>query len=94
MTWKILRPLDGDSLPDATVSLHWAYEELHGARFIADVLFQRESDSVACFSYYSLARTKIHNANLLGAIQHLASDKGMIEFHHTLLCIFRSLGGG
>jgi hypothetical protein len=37
MTWKILRPLDGDSLPDATVSLHWAYEELHGARFIADV---------------------------------------------------------
>ncbi len=37
MTWKILRPLDGDALPDATVPLHWAYEELHGAQFIADV---------------------------------------------------------
>lgn len=37
MTWKIIRPLDGDALPDATVPLHWAYEELNGAQFIADV---------------------------------------------------------
>lgn len=37
MTWRIIRPLDGDCLPDATVPLWWGYEELNGAQFIADV---------------------------------------------------------
>lgn len=30
-------PYDGGDLPDATVSLYWSKEELHGAKFIADV---------------------------------------------------------
>lgn len=37
MTWKILHPFDGLCLPDATAGMHWDYEELHGAKFIADV---------------------------------------------------------
>jgi hypothetical protein len=37
MTWKIYRPWDGDCLPDHTTPLLWGYEELHGAKFIADV---------------------------------------------------------
>jgi hypothetical protein len=37
MTWKIIRPLDGDMLPDLTTPLYWKYKELNGAQFIADV---------------------------------------------------------
>lgn len=37
MTWRILRPWDGDCLPDHTTPLYWDYQELHEAKFIADV---------------------------------------------------------
>ena len=37
------------------------------ARFILDRLYREVNDAEACFSYFPLARTSIHNANLLGA---------------------------
>jgi hypothetical protein len=37
------------------------------ARFLQDHLYQELNDSHACFSYYRLNRTFVHNANLLGA---------------------------
>ena len=54
-----------------------AYEELgnpeclkaalSAADFLLEDLYYEEPGSVACFSYMPLARSKVHNANLLGA---------------------------
>jgi len=40
---------------------------VNAADFILNVLFWREDNLKACFSYTPLGRTEIHNANLLGA---------------------------
>jgi len=45
----------------------WLDMAVSAADFILDVLFRRENDSQAFFSYTPLERTKVHNANLLGA---------------------------
>ena len=37
------------------------------ARFLQDSLYYELSESEACYAYYRLARTMVHNANLLGA---------------------------
>jgi glycosyltransferase involved in cell wall biosynthesis len=37
------------------------------ADFLLETLYYEEGNSVACFSYTPLARSKVHNANLLGA---------------------------
>jgi len=45
----------------------WLDAALSAADFIIDVLFWRDRGSIACFSYTTLGRSEIHNANLLGA---------------------------
>lgn len=45
----------------------WLDAAVSAADFILDVLFWRDRGSIACFSYTPLGRSKIHNANLLGA---------------------------
>jgi len=45
----------------------WLDAAVSAADFILDVLFWRDRRSIACFSYTTLGRSKIHNANLLGA---------------------------
>jgi hypothetical protein len=45
----------------------WLDAAVSAADFILDVLFERDSSSQACFNYTPLERSKIHNANLLGA---------------------------
>jgi hypothetical protein len=45
----------------------WLDIAVSAAGFILDVLFRRENGSQAFFNYTPLERTKVHNANLLGA---------------------------
>jgi len=45
----------------------WLDAALSSADFLLDVLFRKENNSTAYFSYTPLEATKIHNANLLGA---------------------------
>jgi len=57
---------------------------MSAADFILDVLFWRDVNSQACLSYTPLERTKIHNANLLGAallcrISSLTLQKKFLE---------------
>ena len=52
-----------EQTPDSS----WLEAAISTAQFIVDVLYWREGDSVACFSYTPLGRSKVHNANLLGA---------------------------
>jgi len=45
----------------------WLDAAVSAADFISEVLFRREADSQACFTYTPLGKTRIHNANLLGS---------------------------
>jgi len=60
----------GNALLDVFEYLHepsYLETALATADFILERLFWTEGTSTACFSYTPLERTKIHNANLLGA---------------------------
>lgn len=52
---------------EQTRSSLWLDMAVSAAGFILDVLFRRQNGSQAFFSYTPLERTKVHNANLLGA---------------------------
>jgi len=45
----------------------WLDAAVSAADFILNMLFWRDSGSIACFSYTPLGRSEIHNANLFGA---------------------------
>ena len=45
----------------------WLFAAVSAADFILNMLFWRDSGSIACFSYTPLGRSEIHNANLFGA---------------------------
>jgi hypothetical protein len=52
------------------------------ADFLLHTLYYEEGDSVACFSYTPVARSKVHNANLLGAafLCHVAKLSGETKY--------------
>lgn len=63
----------------------WLAAAVRAAEFILDTLFWRESGPVACFSYTPVERTRIHNANLLGAallarVARVAGERRFLEF--------------
>ncbi len=60
----------GNALLDAFDRFHQPEllaRAVSAAEFLLGTLYYEEGPSVACFSYMPLARSKVHNANLLGA---------------------------
>jgi hypothetical protein len=72
-----------DSYEQSWKSL-WLDAAVSATKFITDYLFWRAGDSQACFSYTPLGRTRVHNANLLGAtllcrVSQLTGQKMFLE---------------
>lgn len=69
---------------EQSLQLPWLNAAESAAQFVLNVLFWRGEGSQACFSYTPLGRTRIHNANLLGAallcrVGRMTDNEGLIE---------------